>query len=222
MNDGGCDPFGRFYCGTMAYDAAPGAATLFRLDPDESVHVVLDGVTVSNGLAWSPDGATVYYVDSATQRIDAFDFDAGSAAFQNRRTVVTIDPDLGSPDGLTVDAAWAACGLRSGDGAAVHRYSPDGRLSEVIELPTPRVSACTFGGERLDQLFITTSALNLDGSDELAGAVFRAEPGVAGLHASCFGGLAAGDGGAPTRRCAALEAIHLGGDRGGTPGRLAR
>jgi sugar lactone lactonase YvrE len=181
MNDGGCDPLGRFYCGTMAYDAAHGAGTLFRLDPDESVHVVLDGVTVSNGLAWSPDGATVYYVDSATQRIDAFDFDAGGAAFENRRTVVTIDQDLGSPDGLTVDAAgglWVALW----DGAAVRRYSPDGRLSEVIELPTPRVSACTFGGERLDQLFITTSALNLDGSDELAGAVFCAEPGVAGLR----------------------------------------
>src|SRR6185437_4261492 len=155
MNDGGCDPQGRFYCGTMAYDAAPGAGTLFRLDPDESVHVVLDGVTVSNGLAWSPDGATVYYVDSATQRIDAFDFDAGSVAFQHRRTVVQIDPDLGSPDGLTVDGEgglWVALW----DGAAVHRYSPDGRLAEVIELPTPRVSACTFGGERLDQLFITT------------------------------------------------------------------
>jgi sugar lactone lactonase YvrE len=188
MNDGGCDPQGRFYCGTMAYDAAPGAGTLFRLDPDESVHVVLDGVTVSNGLAWSPDGATVYYVDSDTQRIDAFDFDAGSGAFQNRRTVVQIDPDLGSPDGLTVDGEgglWVALW----DGAAVHRYSPDGRLAEVIELPTPRVSACTFGGERLDQLFITTSALNLNGSHELAGAVFRAEPGVAGLPVSCYAAL---------------------------------
>jgi sugar lactone lactonase YvrE len=188
MNDGGCDPQGRFYCGTMAYDAAPGAGTLFRLDPDGSVHVVLAGVTVSNGLAWSPDGATVYYVDSATQRIDAFDFDAGSAAFQNRRAVVRIDPDLGSPDGMTVDAEgglWVALW----DGAAVHRYSPDGRLEEVIELPTPRVSACTFGGERLDQLFITTSALNLDGADDLAGAVFLAAPGVTGLPASSYGAL---------------------------------
>jgi sugar lactone lactonase YvrE len=186
MNDGGCDPQGRFYCGTMAYDATPGAGTLFRLDPDGSVHVVLAGVTVSNGLAWSPDGGGVYYVDSATQRIDAFDFDAGSAAFLNRRTVVTIDPDLGSPDGMTVDAEgglWVALW----DGAAVHRYSPDGRLDEVIELPTPRVSACTFGGAGLDQLFITTSALNLNGSDELAGAVFLAEPGVAGLPASSYG-----------------------------------
>ena len=186
MNDGGCDPQGRFYCGTMAYDATPGAGTLFRLDTDGSVHVVLAGVTVSNGLAWSPDGGCVYYVDSATQRIDAFDFDAGSAAFRNRRTVVTIDKDLGSPDGMTIDAEgglWVALW----DGAAVHRYSPDGRLDEVIELPTPRVSACTFGGERLDKLFITTSALNLNGSDELAGAVFLAEPGVTGLPTSPFG-----------------------------------
>lgn len=185
MNDGGCDPQGRFYCGTMAYDAAPGAATLFRFDPDQSVHIVLTDLTVSNGLAWSPDGSTVYYVDSATQRIDAFDFDGATAAFENRRTVVKIDPRLGSPDGLTVDAEgglWVALW----GGAAVHRYAPDGRLDEVIELPTSQVSACTFGGQGLDQLFITTSALRLDGSEELAGAVFVAEPGVAGLPASCY------------------------------------
>ena len=185
MNDGGCDPQGRFYCGTMAYDAAPGAATLFRLDPDQSVHIVLTDLTVSNGLAWSPDGSTVYYVDSATQRIDAFDFDGATAAFENRRTAVKIDPRLGSPDGLTVDAEgglWVALW----GGAAVHRYAPDGRLDEVIELPTSQVSACTFGGQGLDQLFITTSALRLEGSEELAGAVFVAEPGVAGLPASCY------------------------------------
>jgi sugar lactone lactonase YvrE len=187
MNDGGCDPQGRFYCGTMAYDAAPGAGTLFRLDPDESVHVVITGVTVSNGLAWSPDGSTAYYVDTATQRIDAFAFDDATAAFKNRRTVVEIDPQLGSPDGLTVDAEgglWVALW----DGAAVHRYAPDGRLEAVIELPTPRVTACTFGGSGLNQLFITTSALGLNGCDEVAGAVFLAEPGVTGLPAGCYAG----------------------------------
>ena len=183
MNEGGCDPQGRFYCGTMAYDAAPGAGTLFRLDPDESVHVVMNGVTVSNGLAWSPDGSTAYYVDTATQRIDAFAFDDATAAFKDRRTVVEIDPQLGGPDGLTVDAEgglWVALW----DGAAVHRYAPDGRLEAVIELPTPRVTACTFGGSGLDQLFITTSALGLSGCDEVAGAVFRG--GARGRWLACW------------------------------------
>jgi sugar lactone lactonase YvrE len=170
----------------MAYDEAPGAGTSFRLDPDESTHVVLTDVTVSNGLAWSPEGATVYYVDSPTQRIDAFDFGAAAGAFENRRTVVEIDPGLGSPDGLTADGEgglWVALW----NGAAVHRYAPDGRLDEAIELPTPKVSARTFGGQGLDQLIITTSALGMNGTQELAGAVFRAEPGVAGLPAICYG-----------------------------------
>jgi sugar lactone lactonase YvrE len=164
-----------------------GAAALFRLDPDESIHVVLTGVTVSNGLAWSPDGSTVYYVDSPTQRIDAFDFDAATAAFENQRTVVEVDAQLGSPDGLTVDAEGGLW-LALWDGAAVHRYAPDGRLGGVIELPTSRVTACTFGGPALDQLFITTSALGLDGREEMAAAVFRAEPGVAGLPAGYYRG----------------------------------
>jgi sugar lactone lactonase YvrE len=187
MNDGGCDPQGRFYCGTMAYDATPGAGTLFRMDPDESVHVVLAGVTVSNGLAWSPDGSTVYYVDTATQRIDAFDFDASTAAFAGRRAVVEIDPSLGSPDGLAVDAEGGLWVALHG-GAAVHRYAPGGRLEEVIDLPTPHVTACAFGGPALDQLFITTSAMGLCGCDDKAGALFRAEPGIAGLPAEPFQG----------------------------------
>ena len=85
MNDGGCDPQGRFYCGTMAYDLRAGGGSLYRLDPDGSVHVVLEGATISNGLVWSLDGGTVYYVDTPTQRIDAFDFEAGSGRLSNRR-----------------------------------------------------------------------------------------------------------------------------------------
>jgi sugar lactone lactonase YvrE len=187
MNDGGCDPQGRFYCGTMAYDATEGAGTVYRLDPDGTVHIVLTGVTVSNGLAWCPKGQLAYYVDSATQRIDAFDFDPEGGQFHNRRPLVTVQAHLGTPDGMTVDSQgglWVALW----DGAAVHRYTPDGALDAVISLPTPRVTACTFGGADLRDLYITTSALGLDTPGSAAGAVFRAQVGVAGLSAPRFAG----------------------------------
>jgi sugar lactone lactonase YvrE len=187
MNDGGCDPQGRFYCGSMAYDATPNAASLYRLDPDLSTHPVLTGVTVSNGLCWDSDGATAFYVDSATQRIDAFHFSGDTGEFSERRTVVTIDPALGSPDGLTVDAEgnlWVALW----DGSAVHAYSGHGELLDVVHVPTRRPSACTFGGADLTTLFITTSALGRDGIDQLAGSVFAAIPGVAGTPVLRFAG----------------------------------
>jgi sugar lactone lactonase YvrE len=184
MNDGGCDPLGRFYCGTMAYDARHGAGSLYRLDPDGSVRTVLGEVTVSNGLDWSPDGRTAYYVDTDTRRIDAFDFDPDAGTLEGRRPFVTVDAAAGGPDGLTVDAeggVWVALW----DGAAVHRYTPEGLLAEVITLPTPRVTACTFGGPGLADLFVTTSAMG-GVDDAWAGGVFRARPGVSGRPASRF------------------------------------
>ena len=178
MNDGGCDPDGRFYCGSMAYDQRTGAASLYRLDADGTVTHVLTGVTISNGLEWSPDGSLAYYNDTATHRIDVFDYDM-SAGLSGRRPFVQL-PDNGNPDGLTVDAAGGIWVALYGRGT-VHRYGPDGALSEVIELPTPQVTACTLGGANLDQLFITTSRENLPpGEDPLAGALFRAVVSVPG------------------------------------------
>ena len=92
MNDGGCDPQGRFYCGTMAYDETPGAGTLYRLDSDGSVHVTLRDVTISNGLQWNRAGDTVCYADTPTGRVDRFDFDAGAGAFSRRRTFSERSP----------------------------------------------------------------------------------------------------------------------------------
>lgn len=181
MNDGACDPQGRFYCGSMAYDAAEGRGALYRLDPDGSVAQVLTRVTISNGLAWSRDGTIVYYVDSATQRIDAFDHDPERGQLHNRRPVVTIPAAVGTPDGMTLDAEgflWVAMW----GGSAVHRYSPTGRLDGTIKLPARQVTSCAFGGPALDELYVTTSRLGLDsGEDPLAGALFRCRPGVQGL-----------------------------------------
>jgi sugar lactone lactonase YvrE len=187
MNEGGCDPSGRFYCGSMAYDQTPGAAALYRLDPDGSVHTVLDGVTVSNGLEWSGEGSLAYYNDTATHRIDVFDYDA-VAGLTARRTFVDLTAEGASPDGLTVDSeggVWVAMYGAS----AVRRYSPSATLDEVVELPTPHVTACTFGGRNLDELFITTSQEGLDpGTDPLAGSLFRAVVGLSGNPVREFSG----------------------------------
>lgn len=186
MNEGGCDPDGRFYCGSMAYDKRPGAARLYRLDADLTVDVVLEGVTVSNGLEWSPDGSRAYYNDTPTQRISVFDYDP-ELGLTGRRTFAEI-PDGGRPDGLTVDAqggVWTAIS----NAGAVHRYAPDGRLDEVVEVPARKVTACAFGGSQRNELFITTSREGLaDGEDRLAGALFRATCPVEGMPVREFAG----------------------------------
>jgi sugar lactone lactonase YvrE len=107
MNDGGCDPQGRFYCGTMAYAETPGAGTLYRLDPDGTVHVTLREVTISNGLQWNRAGNTVFYADTPTGRVDSFDFDAESGVFTNRRTFTEISGG-GFPDGMAIDRTTAS------------------------------------------------------------------------------------------------------------------
>jgi sugar lactone lactonase YvrE len=186
MNEGGCDPDGRFWCGSMAYDQRPGAAALYRLDPDGTVSLALEGVTISNGIDWSPDGSRAYYDDTATHRIDVFDYDP-DAGLTGRRPFMVL-PDDGNPDGLTVDAEGGVWVALFG-GGAVHRYTPDGVLDQVVELPTPQVTACTFGGPGLDQLFVTTSREGMaPGDDPLAGSLFRADVGVVGLPVREFAG----------------------------------
>jgi sugar lactone lactonase YvrE len=187
MNEGGCDPDGRFYCGSMAYDQRPGAGALYRLDPDRSVHVVLENVTVSNGLDWSPDGSRAYYNDTPTHRIAVFDYDRESG-LTRRRPFAEIPAEIGRPDGLTVDQQGGVWVALSG-GGAVRRYTADGVLDEVVEVPVRKVTACTFGGPRLDQMFITTSREGLEpGADPLAGSLFRVVVGVTGLPAREFAG----------------------------------
>jgi sugar lactone lactonase YvrE len=184
MNEGACDPDGRFYCGSMAYAKQPGAGSLYRLDADHSVRVVLENVTVSNGLDWSPDGSSAYYNDTDTKRIDVFDYDR-DLGLSARRPFAEI---AGRPDGLTVDAeggVWVALS----DGSAVRRYTPDGTLDAVLELPVTKVTACTFGGAHLDELYITTSREGLEpGIEPRAGALFRADVGVTGLAVREFAG----------------------------------
>jgi sugar lactone lactonase YvrE len=191
FNDGKCDPAGRFWAGTMAYDQARGAGALYRLDAEGRPTLVIDGVTISNGLDWSLDGGTMYYVDSPLQRIDAFDYVPSTGEISDRRTVVKVAPEMGTPDGLTVDAdggIWVALW----GGSAVHRYL-HGRLDRVIKLPVSQPTSCAFGGAELDELYVTSASEGLSDSDRraqpLAGALFRIRPGIRGRPTRSYIGV---------------------------------
>jgi sugar lactone lactonase YvrE len=173
-NDAAVAPDGSLWAGTMRYDEAPGGGTLSRVTGDGSVDVVLDDVAVSNGTGWSPDGRLMYYIDSPTRRVDVFDHEDGRLS--GRRTLAEIEDGAGFPDGLTVDAdgcVWVALW----QGAAVRRYTPEGRLDRVIELPVPLVTACAFGGAGLNDLYVTTARTGLTEPPALAGSLFVV-PGV--------------------------------------------
>ena len=185
FNDGKVDAKGRFWAGTMALDETPARGALYRLDPDVSVTQMLDGVGLSNGLDWSLDGRTMYYVDSLTHRVDSFDFDPDVGGISNRRTFVDLGDSV--PDGLTVDAegfVWVAVYGRW----KVCRYSSDGSLADELELPTRRITSCAFGGPELDVLFVTSAARPPDRDDALAGAVFETRPGPSGRLPNRFAG----------------------------------
>jgi sugar lactone lactonase YvrE len=178
MNDGACDPQGRFWAGTMAYDESPGAGVLYRLELDGTCTTVLTGLTISNGIGWSPDGGTMYLSDSGTATIDAFDFDPAGGDLSRRRTIVQSNERGVAGDGLTVDDAgnlWVAMW----GGGAVRCYAPDGSLLVSVPVPVDRPTSCAFGGPDRATLFLTTARDGL-GEPELArqpdaGRVFRVD-----------------------------------------------
>ncbi|MFE4697357.1 SMP-30/gluconolactonase/LRE family protein [Streptomyces sp. NPDC056738] len=183
-NDAAVAPDGSLWCGTMRYDEAPGGGTLSRIAPDGTVRPILDDVSVSNGTGWSPDGRRVYYVDSPTRRVDVFDTgDDGLPV--GRRPFVTVED--GFPDGLTVDAegcVWVALW----DGGAVRRYTPDGTLDRVLELPVRRPTACAFGGADLTDLYITTARTGLDAPHPMSGSLLVVPGAGKGLPQPEFAG----------------------------------
>lgn len=186
MNDGCCDPDGRLLAGSMGYDATPDTARLSRIEPDLTMSTVLPAVTVSNGIGFTASGSGAYYVDTMSRRIDVFDVEDGE--LRARRPFVEIPAELGLPDGLSVaadDSVWVALW----GGSAVHGYDTTGVLIERIELPVPQVSACTFGGDDLSTLFITTSAQGLTPDHgTTAGSLFAVSLGVRGLPVLPFAG----------------------------------
>ena len=188
MNEGNIDPQGRFYCGSMAYDVTPGAGSLYRLDPDLTVHTVLDSVSIPNGLQWSADGTRAFHADTGSGRIDVYDFDADGGRLLDPRPFVTLEEADGAPDGTAIDdegGLWVALW----GGGAVRRYDADGALSDVVELPVTNVTACTFAGGGSSELFITTSMQGVDAQAEPgAGAIFRVQTGARGVAQAEFAG----------------------------------
>lgn len=161
FNDGKCDPAGRFWSGTMSILNTPGEGNLYALEPDYSVSVKIQGVGCSNGIAWSPDGNLFYYIDTPTRQVVAFDFDISTGGISNKRVIVDILETDGYPDGMTVDSEgmlWIALW----GGWKIARYSPfSGKMINNFRLPVSRVSSCTFGGENLCDLYITTANIGL-------------------------------------------------------------
>jgi len=193
FNDGKCDPSGRFWAGTMALVKGPKPlGRLYRLDADGGMRVMLRDVGTSNGIAWSLDRRTLYFIDTPLLRVDAFDYDDVTGAIANRRTVISIPPGIGRPDGSTLDVEgmlWIAMY----DGWSVTRWNPrTGELLQTIRLPVARVTSCAFGGPELDTLYLTSARQNLTGpqlaAQPLAGGLFRVRTGVRGLPAVAFEG----------------------------------
>lgn len=175
FNDGHVDARGRFWAGTMDDGEKNPTGHLYRLGPDGHVERFETGFVVTNGIEWSADGRTLYFVESAARRIWAYDFDMDEGRPGRRRLLAELDPRSGYPDGLTIDAedhVWSA----HWDGARLTRYRPDGSVERVVPLPVPRTTSCCFGGPDLATLFVTSARVGLDdvvlAAAPLSGSVF--------------------------------------------------
>ncbi len=193
LNDGKVDPRGRFWGGSMEdAEVNMDRGALYCLHTDRHFEKILGGVGVSNGIVWSTDAKTMYYVDSPTRRVDVFDYDDESGTVANRRVAFRIPDGMGFPDGMAIDvedklwvALWGA--------HCVGRFAPEtGELLGVVEVPTSHVSACAFGGPNLDELFVTTARVHM--ADEQlqeephAGSLFHAHVGVRGRTFPAYAG----------------------------------
>jgi sugar lactone lactonase YvrE len=189
LNEGGAGPDGCFWVGSMAWDQAEGAAALYRVEPDLRWEPVLEGVTISNGIAWSPDGSLAYYNDTPTGKVDVFDW-TRDGGLTGRRTFVVPELEEGGvfPDGLTVDAEGAVWVALHGAGQ-VHRYTAAGELDTVVEVGARQTTACCLGGTDLRTLYVTTSREGLAADeDPAAGSLFSVRVDVPGLPVLPFAG----------------------------------
>lgn len=188
MNDGKCDPLGRFWAGSAGLELEPGAGRLHRLDPDGRCTEMLTGVTVSNGMAWR-DAHTLYYIDSMTHRVDVLQV-AEDGGIVSRKTAFGVDPSLGFPDGMSIDAEgrlWVALW----GGSAVACFTPDGEPVAEVEVAATNVSSCAFGESDLSTLFVTTSQVGLSdeqlAAEPWSGFIFAVDLPTPGVAVDRFG-----------------------------------
>jgi sugar lactone lactonase YvrE len=195
FNDGKCDPAGRFWAGSLALDEehGEGKGNLYCLHADHSVQLKVPGVWISNGLAWTRDAKTMYYIDSPKQCVVAYDYDKATGEIANPRTVIEVPgSEMGYPDGMTIDEEdmlWIA----HWDGGHVCRWNPQtGAELAEIKVPVSRPTSCVFGGENYDTLYITSARTRLNAEQltgqPLAGSVFKCRPGVRGLPLNEYAG----------------------------------
>jgi sugar lactone lactonase YvrE len=191
FNDGKVDGNGRFWAGSMANNGEQATGSLYRLDPDQLLHKMDSPYIISNGPTFSADGHTLYHTDSVRKTVFAFDLYEDGSIGGKRPFLQLTDPAEGAPDGMTVDSEnclW----LAHYGGARLTRYSPTGQEFQVVPLPVPNVTSCTFGGQNLDTLYITTASQGLSPSEleqyPLAGSLFAYQPGVTGLPTPQFAG----------------------------------
>lgn len=193
FNDGKCDAAGRFFAGSCTLPKHEPFSSLYCLEPDCSVRKVFGNVTISNGISWSPDNRTMYYIDTPARVVMAYDYDLGNGSVTNGRIAVRIPENGGGPDGMTTDEQgmlWVA----QWDGWQVSRWDPNsGRMLESIPLPVARVSSCIFGGPQMDELYITTAKPEPWDTEALenqpyAGGIFRVKVNTRGLPSYRFNG----------------------------------
>ncbi|SDL43373.1 Sugar lactone lactonase YvrE [Catalinimonas alkaloidigena] len=188
FNDGKCDPSGRFWAGTMELMPIHPTGALYCLEPDGTLIRKLEGLTCSNGLAWSPARSEMYFIDSPTLQVQCFDYDDATGDIAFKRTAVTFDADEGFPDGMTIDAEGNLWVAMYGGGQVFCHDPVSGKRLATVKVPTPQTTCPTFGGPNLDILYITTGAEGMhDEEDPLAGGLFAVEPGVKGVLPDRFG-----------------------------------
>jgi len=190
FNDGKCDPSGRFWAGTMSTIDEKKVGSLYRLNADSTIHKMVENVSISNGIVWSKEKTKMYYIDTPTQKVMAYDYNNKTGDISNAEVAVDIPTELGSPDGMTIDGngnLWIALW----GGNAVGCWNPEtGKLVTKVQVPAKNVTSCAFGDDDLGTLYITTARED-NSPEELekypySGGVFKIRPGVRGVTAFYF------------------------------------
>ena len=191
FNDGKCDPNGNLWVGSMHYDQNKPLASVYRIEENGKTTKMIDSVTISNGIVWTKDSKTMYYIDTPTANIMAYDYDIENSTISNGRVVVKVSEEDGFPDGMAIDEndmLWV--GMWNGN--AIANYNPKtGKIISKVKVPAHNITSCAFGGENLDILYITTSSLDMTDDEKkkypLAGSIFKVKPGVKGVKSPFFG-----------------------------------